>query len=136
MMTLVSCGNRSTGKDSSTKQKTQAVADTHNSRNSLDYAGIYEGVTPCADCEGIKVVITLDDRGNYTKEMTYLGKGPNNVFTSQGKYEWDTSGSNITLKGESGMNIYKVGENRLFMLDQEGKIITGDLADKYILTKK
>ena len=38
----------------------RAVPDpAHNSRNSLDWAGIYEGVLPCADCPGIQTRLTL-----------------------------------------------------------------------------
>ena len=42
----------------------QAV-DMHNSRNSLDWVGIYEGVLPCADCPGIKTRLTLNYDGSY-----------------------------------------------------------------------
>lgn len=136
MLVFISCGSKNTKKDSSAKQETPAVADTHNSRNSLDFAGVYEGTIPCADCPGIKVAITLDSEGNYTKTMTYIDKEPNNVFTDKGRFEWDDSGSNITLKGGKDTEMYKVGENRLFMLDKEGNRITGSLADKYVLNKK
>ena len=27
--------------------------DSHNSENSLDWLGVYEGTIPCADCEGV-----------------------------------------------------------------------------------
>ena len=32
----------------------------HNSQNSLDWAGVYQGILPCADCEGFDTVITLN----------------------------------------------------------------------------
>ncbi|HOD11102.1 MAG TPA: copper resistance protein NlpE N-terminal domain-containing protein, partial [Flavobacterium sp.] len=35
------------------------VSDEHNSQNSLDYLGMYKGVLPCADCNGISTNIIL-----------------------------------------------------------------------------
>ena len=35
--------------------------DMHNAENSLDIAGVYKGVLPCADCEGIETTIVLKD---------------------------------------------------------------------------
>src|SRR6516165_5178501 len=35
-------------------------SDTHNSRNSLDWAGAYEGVLTCAECPGTKTRLTLN----------------------------------------------------------------------------
>src|SRR5262249_20486174 len=40
-------------------------ADIHNSRNSLDWAGTYEGVLPCADCLGTKTRLTLNHDDSY-----------------------------------------------------------------------
>lgn len=79
---FVSCRNRNTKKDNPTGQVASAphttfaegLSDGHNAHNSLNYAGIYEVTTPCADCPGIDVVITLDYEGNYIKEMICRGK--------------------------------------------------------------
>ena len=114
----------------------EQAADSHNAQNSLDYVGTYEGTIPCADCSGIEVSVVLNDNGSYTKTMTYIGKEPNNVFTTGGSYNWDRTGNNITLSGETEPDIYKVEENRIIMLDQNGELITGDLSDMYILQKK
>ncbi|MDR2084821.1 MAG: copper resistance protein NlpE [Bacteroidales bacterium] len=130
---FVSCGNKKTQKDEQTSTKTEVKSDSHTSQNSLDYAGIYEGMIPCADCEGIEVVITIDNQGNYTKKMVYLGKEPNNVFTSKGKFIWNDEGNKITFDSEDGVEMYLVGENRLFMLDQDGNRIPGEHADMYII---
>jgi len=45
----------------------------------------------------------------------------------------DGKGSKITLSDGSK---YLVGENQLFMLDNEGNRISGELAEHYILKKK
>ena len=38
-------------------QKTIPLGDT--SQNALDWPGMYEGVLPCASCEGIQTTLTL-----------------------------------------------------------------------------
>lgn len=64
---------------------------------------------------------------------TYEGKSAE-PFKSTGKFNWDANGSTIQLEGEKPGR-FQVGENQLFQLDAEGKRITGDLADSYILKK-
>jgi len=129
------CGN--SNKKTRTDDTPPAVADAaHNSRNSLDYEGTYTGTMPCADCSGIEVELTLKG-DNYTLKTTYLGKEDKgqNVFTQNGQYTWNTAGSIITLDNDKDQQ-YQVGENKLISLDQQGKRITGELADMYILMKK
>ncbi|WP_026451275.1 copper resistance protein NlpE [Aequorivita capsosiphonis] len=113
------------------------VIDDHNSRIALDWAGIYQGTTPCADCEGIKTVLELKDDKTYTLSQTYLGKSKtDNEFKSSGNFTWDATGSKITLKGGDSELKYKVGENQLLMLDAKGKMINRKMSDLYILKKR
>ena len=42
-----------------------AADPAHSSRNSLDWAGTYEGVLPCADCPGIRTRLTLNRDESY-----------------------------------------------------------------------
>lgn len=109
---------------------TVPVGDT--SQNSLDWAGSYEGVLPCASCEGIQTLITLQADNRFVQETVYLGKDEK-IFKLIGKAVWDEKGQKITL--DDGTQ-YLVGENQLIMLDTEGKRITGDLAANYVLKKK
>ena len=51
----------------SSKEITEAVKKEHNSMNSLDWAGKYEGTLPCADCEGIKYIVELKKDGTPKK---------------------------------------------------------------------
>ncbi|MDR0734900.1 MAG: copper resistance protein NlpE [Elusimicrobiota bacterium] len=108
----------------------------HNSRNSVDWDGTYTGVIPCADCEGIKVELTLSPQETYKISYTYLGKSDNS-FKGAGKFSWDKDGSSVTLdtKDLAFPPYYKVGENKLIQLDMNGQKITGKLSDKYVLIK-
>jgi copper homeostasis protein (lipoprotein) len=116
--------------------KLAAAADGHNSANSLDWAGVYKGVLPCADCEGIETLLTLNMDSGYQLSTTYLGKDTK-AFEQQGRFEWDAKGSVIRLLGQKdGPALYKVVENQLIQLDMEGQLISGDLADNYKLNKQ
>lgn len=111
------------------------VATGDNSKTSVDWVGKYEGTLPCADCEGIKTTLTLNKDETYSLSQEYLNK--NLKLEDKGKLQWSKDGGSIKITTEkNGRFNYKVGENRLFSLDQEGKEITGPLTEHYMLTKK
>ncbi len=108
--------------------------DMHTSQNSLDWKGTYIGTLPCADCEGIKTTIRLNEDMSYDAVMEYLGKEAG-VFETRGYYKWEDDGQNILLSDDNETK-YKVGENKLIQLDKSDQIITGELADMYVLKKQ
>lgn len=119
---------------------TEVPDPAHNSRNSVDWAGVYKGSIPCADCEGIEVELRLNEDLTYKKVMTYLGKGQDNRFEEKGTFEWDEDGGRIKLTDsaspETQNNWFKVGENLLIMLDIEGNPIESNLpAEAYEFKK-
>ena len=83
------------------KEAVQSTDNAHNSQNALDWEGVYQGTLPCADCEGIKTVITLLKDNSYKRATTYLGKSDKDIHES-GTFSWDASGGIITLKGDDG----------------------------------
>ena len=108
-----------------------------NTQNSLDWQGVYSGVVPCADCEGILTRITLRGDNTYDLQTNYLGKS-NAVNTNSGNFEWNKEKNGIILKNIKEGTVpsqYKVGENRLVQLDMQGNAMTGALAGNYILIK-
>ncbi|VXB76919.1 NlpE N-terminal domain-containing protein [Flavobacterium sp. 9R] len=108
-----------------------------NSETSLDWDGIYVGITPCANCEGIETELTLGKDKTFVLKTKYIGKGSEKTNAEKGTFSWDESGSVIILNGlEHKPNQYKVGENHLVQMDMQGKIVEGNLASKYILQKK
>lgn len=106
----------------------------HTSQNAIDWDGTYSGTVPCADCPGIQttLVINADETFTYTGE--YMDRDL--IVEDNGKFMWHDNGSTIHLVGKEINMKLKVGENRLFMLDQEGNPIEGELADHYTLQKK
>jgi len=136
MLVIVSCGNSNTAStptaDTTTQNTNPTPAD--NSQNSVDWAGVYEGTLPCADCEGILNTITLSNNDSFVYNSVYIGK--NDTIVESGKIMWMDNGGTVHLKGATADVKLKVGENKLIQLDQEGKVIEGALADKYVYSKK
>ncbi|NBC57156.1 MAG: META domain-containing protein [Bacteroidetes bacterium] len=134
----VSCKKKSdtAGQKQNTPENTETqkkLPTADNSQNALDWDGTYQGVLPCADCIGIETQITLNNDLTYTKTQKYLGKS-DSTFSSKGQFKWNEAGSKIYLD-KNEKQAYQVGENKLFALDLEGKKISGDLEDLYILNK-
>ncbi len=121
----------------SSKKSSSTPDSAHNSKNALDYYGVYTGTLPCADCSGMLTSIALNKDETYEMRTRYEGKSTE-IMASRGTYQWNAQGSTITLK-EEGSNQpadqYKVGENTLTKLDLSGKPITGNLASQYVLQK-
>ncbi|MGR5133388.1 copper resistance protein NlpE [Vibrio alfacsensis] len=111
------------------------VDSAHNAQNALDWDGTYQGILPCADCEGIETTLTLNPDGSYTLEQVYKGK-EGNQFKSDGQFTWNQAGNTVTLVDEEAPNQYFVGENILMKLDMNGEKATGDLASFYNLSKQ
>lgn len=104
--------------------------------NSTKYEGTYTGTMPCADCAGIDTEITIND-GKYIIKRTYLGVDSmeQNMFVESGTYKWNGEKSILTFDNDPEQQ-YLVRENTLVALDQDGKEITGELADLYVLKRK
>lgn len=104
--------------------------DMHTSRTSVDWAGRYAGTLPCADCAGIKIELTLNSNESYKKSTLYEGREVTPRIT-EGNFRWLPDNGSIILEGDDTR--WRVGENQLSMLDTEGHVITGPLAELYNL---
>jgi uncharacterized lipoprotein NlpE involved in copper resistance len=139
ILSLYSCSPNNTSGAITTAQTSDAAFtdNDHSSRNALDWMGMYKGIVPCADCDGIETILYLSAGDSFVLETKYLGNGEGKVFKKAGSITWNEAGNQIRLSNlENAPNQYFVGENKLIQLDQAGNKITGQLADKYILTKQ
>jgi len=107
-------------------------AMAHTSQNALDWAGVYRGVLPCADCAGLEMVVVLRQDGRFTELSRYLGKGDGGLVSREGTFTWNAAGNTISLDGREQ---YFVGEGHLVRLAQDGSRITGPLAERFVLAK-
>ena len=121
-----------------TTSRSEVPDPAHNSQNSVDWAGVYKGLIPCADCPGIVDEILLKEDLTYKRTMDYLER--DSRFSEEGRFEWDETGGKIRLleQGSTGAggNWFRVGENRLIMLDTEGNPIENNIpAEMYVYQK-
>lgn len=137
LSTLYSCQASNTASQSSNENTTSNVQDTiidsHNSKNSLDWNGVYQGIIPCADCPGIKTTITLHRDSSFLYTAEYLES--KTILEDHGKFTWLNDGSAVHLKGKTVDTKYQVGENVLVQMDQDGKMISGAHSNLYNLQK-
>ena len=132
---IFTASEKKTESTPATENKSSQKIDDSTSQSALDWDGTYEGVIPCADCEGIKTELTLNQDNTYTLTEEYIDK--NLKVENQGNITWTDDGNSISLKTKDDeYKRYKVGENILFQLDLEGNEITGALAQNYQLKKK
>lgn len=111
-----------------------AIDAAHNSRLSLDWAGLYTGFIPAASGPGIDVRLRLNDNGSYTIRYHYAERG-DDVFDASGVFQWMPDGNRIMLDTEDFPKYYHIGEGRVIQLDMDGRPISGPLAENYILRK-
>lgn len=104
---------------------------------------VYEGLLPCADCQGILTNLMLQgDSSSYFLTETYLGTGkPDSVFLRSGTYTTLTAADSVTALvelsavKESGPLYFEIaGDTALIRLDMNAKRIPGDL--NYTLVRK
>ena len=128
----------STATDSTAMVGDSSAADkAHTTQNSLDWSGMYKGVLPCADCEGIETVLLLNADNTYLLQTKYLNKGDAPAIEKTGGFTWNTEGNTVILSGiENAPNQYFVAENKIIQLDMAGQKIEGKLAEKYVLVKQ
>ena len=106
-------------------------AEMHNSRISLDWAGTYEEVLPCADCPGTKTRLTLNRDGSY--RLVTQAEGSQNAEKSvSGVFTWQPSGNAITLDKRGGRQQFSVGEGRLTLLRPEGGASRSSAANRVL----
>lgn len=89
-----------------------------------EIAGVYEGVIPCADCEGIRVTLRLNPDSTFLAENTYLEAENRQDRSFYDLGRWEISGGKIALRGGEEGKFYRVVDGQhLQMLDSEGQEI-------------
>jgi heat shock protein HslJ len=114
----------------------EGIAQGHNSRNALDWAGTYRGILPCADCEGIAVEIHLEANSSYTASLTYWKVDHEPPQQYEGAFQWDDEGGSIMLEDVGEMaGSFRVGENRLIAIHPEDSLPDGEFGKTFELQK-
>lgn len=99
----------------------------------------YVGRLPCADCEGIDVSLQLNKNDNsYIMNSVYKGSrvdSSNNSFKDTGTWNMHGVDTLILSTGNRSVKYIKT-DSTLTQLDGDGNMITGPLANMFILHKK
>ncbi len=95
------------------------VVDMHNSRNSLDWSGVYEGIVACQDCPGTQMRLTLGQDGSFELSRRALVRGAA-PSSAKGQFTWQPDGNTIVLDASGGAQGFAVGEGRVIVLNSDG----------------
>lgn len=110
--------------------------DAQHAQTSLDWPGIYNGFTPCADCNGVKTSLALNKNNTYILITQYVGKSPRE-FVEKGRFAARDQDNVIVLtpRKSAATKYYEVGEDTLTQLDDNGDRISGAEANRYTLRR-
>jgi heat shock protein HslJ/uncharacterized membrane protein/uncharacterized lipoprotein NlpE involved in copper resistance len=95
--------------------------------------GIWLGVLPCADCEGIDYQLNLKNDFTFIQKFVYKGKSDDFVI-DEGTWSFD-SDSVIELESYDYGKSFLISGKELIMLDQYGDRIESEFEEKYHLHK-
>lgn len=111
------------------------------------WAGLYRGVLPCADCEGIDTLLELRADGTWERTLRYLGASDTPVRSS-GRIAFsepadasagvgEVVGEDLLLlePGTTDRTSLRIEADALRQLDRERQVIGGELADRYRLRR-
>lgn len=121
----------------SNQDQAKAVPDLSTAEIALDWNGTYEGIFPCADCEGIKMSLQLLKDKTYILKEEYLTNRPGDkISNSNGTFQFDKANpALIRLDTTPDNRVFFIGEGYLEARDrQTGKPFETKL--NYKLTKK
>jgi copper homeostasis protein (lipoprotein) len=94
----------------------------------------WQGVLPCADCDGIRTTLTLEPDGSYHRTDAYLGKAPepDTLFGGIGHWTLSEGRTRIELlgSGEGPVYLSVLEDEELQVLDRSGDPIDSELEDR------
>ena len=95
--------------------------------------GIWLGMLPCADCEGIDYQINLKNDYTFKQKSVYKGKSEE-IIIDEGRWGF-VSDSVIAVSGNEDYKMFLIQKNHLVMLDQDGNKIESSFEERYHLSK-
>ncbi len=99
------------------------------------WVGHYEGVAPCPDCAGVRILLTLNADNSYTLSMSHMGSN-RQPRVINGRFGWSSDKTEITLDEKGERRRYAVSWSELRMLQHDGSPMLGVLGEQLTLKKR
>lgn len=129
LATAVACGERPAA-DSTDNVATDSPPLPARDLTALAEASSWRGEIPCADCAGVRTVVTLYPDGTYRSQGAYLGTngGGDTIFTDLGRWTHESDGTRLRLRGAANVpgRFAVTTDGALRMLDTDGNDIASD----------
>lgn len=115
-------------------QKVPAQTPPANQLEAQKNAGVYSGVLPAADTEGIRTTLYIRPDGTYTRISEFIGA---DTFEEGGTWQTDDRGITHMKPANEDTPEWLMGfvEKEIVLLTAEGKPVEGPLAPHYRLKK-
>jgi len=97
--------------------------DTANSKNNLDWEGVYTGTIPLDSGPGIALRIRLNRDQSFEMNHEYLD-GSYSTTNWEGSFQWDDTGNIIKIDIIDAPVQYKVAKDKLIRLDVYNYVLT------------
>lgn len=132
LLCLVLAGCAST--PDQTKDENKAHPEVENARTSVNWQGTYQGIFPCADCEGIATMLSLNPDMTYALRTRELGKEEIDK-KSNGTFTWNKKNSHISFKIGEQVRTFRVGQGFVQLTQADGRPIKASNPERYYLEK-
>ncbi|WP_181893740.1 copper resistance protein NlpE [Bergeyella zoohelcum] len=121
----------------SKKEEHAPISTEENSEQLVvnEWQGTYEGIVPCASCEGIKKELTMNADNSYRMVSEYLGE-KEAQFDEQGNVEWDATKKFGTFKDHkdtTNVSVFRFENGSAYLVSEVGDM---EIKQEYKLTKK
>ena len=103
--------------------------------NNSTIVGVFTGKIPCASCEAIVYEVQLNENNTYEQSLTYKGESETPII-NKGSYVISNDGIIQLNENANTLNYLKKVPKGLLLLDKNGEMIKGALANHYLLTPK
>ncbi len=81
------------------------------------------------------MLLTLHADGSFRKEIVYL-ETESLPYVTEGTIEWKEAGKTFVIHDPYCDELYECGKECIYVLDDEGNRVTGEMAPYYVLQKR
>lgn len=133
LMALAACSSGKKEQAALQEPQTGTQPLLANARQSTAWQGTYQGILPCANCEGIAIMLVLEPNGQYVMRTRMLGIDDKDR-KYEGTYDWQGD-SMVRLSGETQQKVFAVHDGYIIARMPDGTAIPAHPGADYRLEK-